>query len=221
MPGTFSHIKPLLIGALETALNGYLALDEHLDQLLAPMAGKVIAIHVTPFNETLYVCPTHASIQMLESYQGEVDASLSGSLSALGLMGLSATPMRALFKGEVRIEGDTQIAHKLQSLFAKLDIDLEGKLARYTGDAFAQRLSGLFRGSLDWSRHSLTTFRLNLEEFLQEETRDLPAKPEAEQLFQQIDQCRSDADRLNARVERLTAALAKTAEPITLQGPHP
>ncbi|MGZ4999820.1 MAG: ubiquinone biosynthesis accessory factor UbiJ [Methylomonas sp.] len=221
MPGTFSHIKPLLIGMLETALNGYLALDEHLDQLLAPIAGKVIAIHITPLDETLYICPTHESIQMLESYQGDVDATLSGSLSALGLMGLSATPMRSLFKGEVRIEGDTQIAHKMQSLFAKLDIDLEGKLARFTGDGFAQRLSGLFRSSRDWSRHSLTTFRLNLEEFLQEETRDLPAQPEAEQLFQEIDQCRSDADRLNARIERLTTALADTAEPTTQQGPRP
>lgn len=213
MSGILTHIKPLLIGVLETALNRYLTLDEQIDQLLAPMAGKVIAVRITPFDETFYLCPTHDNIQMLESYQGDVDARLSGSLSALGLMGLSATPMRSLFKGEVRMEGDTQLAHKLQSLFAKLDINLEGKLARYTGEAFAQRLGGLFRGSRDWSRHSLTSFRLNLEEFLQEETRDLPAKPEAELLFREIDDCRGDADRLNARVERLTAALAQTSEP--------
>ncbi|CAG1020358.1 partial Ubiquinone biosynthesis accessory factor UbiJ, partial [Methylococcales bacterium] len=137
MTGNLSHIKPLLIGALETAFNGYLGLDEHLEQLLAPMAGKVIAVHITPFNETLYLCPAHDRIQFLENYAGEVDAGLSGSLSALGLMGLSATPMRALFKGEVRIEGDTQLAHKLQRLFEKLDINLEAKLARYTGDSFA------------------------------------------------------------------------------------
>lgn len=213
MSGILTHIKPLLIGVLETALNRYLALDDHVEQLLAPMAGKVIAVRITPFEETLYLCPTHDNIQMLESYQGDVDARLSGSLSALGLMGLSATPMRSLFKGEVRMEGDTQLAHKLQSLFAKLDINLEGKLARYTGEAFAQRMGGLFRGSRDWSRHSLTSFRLNLEEFLQEETRDLPAKPEAELLFREIDDCRGDADRLNARVERLVSTLAQTSEP--------
>jgi ubiquinone biosynthesis protein UbiJ len=221
MPSTFSHIKPLLIGVIETALNRYLALDDHLEQLLAPMAGKVIAVHVTPFDETLYLCPTHENIQMLESYQGHVDASLSGSLSALGLMGLSATPMRSFFKGEVRMDGDTQLAHKLQKLFAKLDINLEGKLARYTGEGFAHRLGNLFRGGRDWSRHSLTSFRLNLEEFLQEETRDLPAKPEAELLFKQIDDCRGDADRLKARVERLAATLANTSEPQNRQGPRP
>lgn len=213
MSGNFIQIKPLLIGTLETAINSYLRLDEQLEQLLAPMVGKVIAVHITPFNETLYLSPAHDRIQMLESYPGEVDARLSGSLSALGLMGLSATPMRSLFKGEVRIEGDTQLAQKWQRLFEKLNINLETKLARYTGDVFAQRLSGLARGGRDWTEHTLNSFRLNLEEFLQEETRDLPAKAEAEIIFQQIDACRCDADRLNARVDRLITALNNPSEP--------
>lgn len=211
MSGNFSHIKPLLIGVLETALNQFLALDDHLEQYLTPMAGKVIAVHITPFDETLYLAPANDRMQLLQDYAGEADARLSGSLSALGLMGLSATPMRALFKGEVKIEGDTQLAHKFQRLFEKLDIDLQAKLARYTGDTVAQRLTGLLRGSRDWTQHALTSFRLNLEEFLQEETRDLPAKAEAEIVFQHIDVCRSDADRLLARVERLHNALHKTS----------
>ena len=213
MSGNFMQIKPLLIGALEAAFNSYLGLDEQLEQLLAPLVGKVIAVHITPFNETLYLSFAHDRIQMLESYPGEVDAGLSGSLSALGLMGLSATPMRSLFKGDVKIEGDTQLAQKLQRLFEKLDIHLEAKLARYTGDVFAQRLSGLLRGSRDWTQHTVNSFRLNLEEFLQEETRDLPAKAEAELVFQQIDACRCDTDRLNARVDRLKAALNNSPEP--------
>jgi ubiquinone biosynthesis protein UbiJ len=120
-------------------------------------------------------------------------------------MGLSATPMRSLFKGEVRIEGDTLLAQKLQRMFEKLDINLETKLARYSSDDFAQRVSHLFRTSRDWTQNTLTSFRLNLEEFLQEETRDLPAKAEAELVFQEIDAARTDLDRLNARVERLFA----------------
>jgi ubiquinone biosynthesis protein UbiJ len=199
------QIRPLLIGALETSLNAYLGLDEQLEHLLAPMVGKVLAIHITPFNETLYLCPTHDRIQFLENYTGEVDTRLSGSLSALGLMGLSATPMRSLFKGEVRIEGDTLLAQKLQRMFEKLDINLETKLARFSNDDFAQRVSQLFRASRDWTQNTLTSFRLNLEEFLQEETRDLPAKAEAELVFQEIDAARSDLDRLSARIERLLA----------------
>jgi ubiquinone biosynthesis protein UbiJ len=211
MSGNLSHIKPLVIGVLETALNQFLVLDDHLEQYLTPIAGKIIAVQITPFNETLYLAPAHDRIQLLEHYVGEADARLIGSLSALGLMGLSATPMRSLFKGDVKIEGDTQLAHKFQRLFEKLDINLEAKLARYTGDSVAQRLTGLIRGSRHWTQQSLTSFRLNLEEFLQEETRDVPAKPEAELLFQQIDACRSDADRLHARVQRLQNALTQTS----------
>lgn len=208
-----SSVKSLFIAALETALNSYLALDDHIEQYLTPMAGKVIALYVTSFDSSLYLCPTAQGMQILESYPGSVDATLSGSLSALGLMGLSATPMRSLFKGEVRIEGDTQVARRLQRLFEKLDINLESKIARYTGDAFAQRVSQLFRGSRDWTQHTLTTFRLNLEEFLQEETRELPAKSEAELFFRDIDTCRSDCDRLDARLDRLEASLQSTSAP--------
>jgi ubiquinone biosynthesis protein UbiJ len=100
-------------------------------------------------------------------------------------------------------------------LFAKLEINLEAKLARYTGESFAQQFGNLFRSSRDWSQQSLTSFKLNLQEFLQEETRDLPAKPEADALFQQIDASRSDFDRLNARIDRLENSLNSSSEPNT------
>ncbi len=215
MLGNLTPIKPLLISLLEPAINQYLSLDDNASNLLSPIAGKVVAIEISSFNQTIYLCPTTTSLQILETYNDTVDAKISGSLSALGLMGLSATPMRSLFQGDVRIEGDTQVAHKFQSLFAKLDINLEAKLARYTGESFAQQFGSLFRSSRDWSQQSLTSFKLNLQEFLQEETRDLPAKPEADELFQQIDASRSDFDRLNARIDRLQNNLNSSSEPNT------
>lgn len=215
MLGNLTPIKPLLISLLEPAINQYLSLDDNASNLLSPIAGKVVAIEISSFNQTIYLCPTATKLQILESYNDTVDAKISGSLSALGLMGLSATPMRSLFQGDVRIEGDTQVAHKFQSLFAKLDINLEAKLARYTGESFAQQFGNLFRSSRDWSQQSLTSFKLNLQEFLQEETRDLPAKPEADELFQQIDASRSDFDRLNARIDRLANRLNSSSEPNT------
>lgn len=213
-------VKPLAIGVLESTLNSYLTLDNNLDRLLAPLAGKVIAIHITPGPQIIYFCATPKSVQLLECYYGEIDATLTGSWSALSLMSLSATPMHSLFKGEVQIEGDIELARKLQNLFAKLDIDLESKLAVYTGETFAKRLNQLFGNSKNWSLQSLNSFRLNLQEFLQEETRDLPAKAEAELLFQQIDDFRSDFDRLQARFLRLKSVINET-EPQNPAGSKP
>jgi ubiquinone biosynthesis protein UbiJ len=196
-------IKPLLIGALEVTLNQYLALDQDSGYFLTPLAGKVIAVTVLPFDETVYLCPTTESIQCLDQFPEPADTRLTGSLWALGLMGISSTPMRSIFSGEVKIEGDMQTGRKFQELFAKLDIDLEEKLSHVTGDIIAHKVANFFRAGQSWSKESLETFRLNAAEFLQEETRDLPSAPEMDIYFAQIDELRTDFDRLQSRIERL------------------
>ena len=58
-------IKPLLIATLETALNRYLAMDINKEDLLIPLKGKIIALTIEPLNETIYLCPTSDSIQII------------------------------------------------------------------------------------------------------------------------------------------------------------
>ena len=200
-------IKPLLMSAFETALNKYLALDQNSGVFLAPLVGKVIAVTISPFNETIYLCPGSDSIQLLDQCPDQPDTCLTGSVLALGLMGLSSKPMRSIFSGEVKIEGNMSIGRKFQELFAKLDINLEQQLARYTGDTLAHNISQFFRASQNWSKESIETFRLNASEFLQEETRDLPSAPEVDIFYAQVDELRTDFDRLQSRIERLEKRL--------------
>jgi ubiquinone biosynthesis accessory factor UbiJ len=199
-------LKPLLIATLETALNRYLALDNNKEDLLIPLKGKVIALTIQPFNETLYLCPTGDSIQIIDQTVTPPDTMISGSIWELGLMGISAKPMRSVFSGEIKIEGDIQTGKQFQELFKKLDIDLEGLLAQYMGNDMASRISQFFRSGQEWGKETIETFKLNTAEFLQEETRDLPAKPEIDNYYQQVDQLRND---LQARVERLSQLIAK------------
>ena len=200
-------IKPLLMSAIEAALNKYLAMDQNSGVFLAPLAGKVIAVTITPFNETIYLCPTADAIQLLDQFPDQPDTRLTGSVFALGLMGLGAKSMRSIFSGEVKIEGDMDTGRNFQELFAKLDINLEKQLARYTGVNIAHDLSQLVRAGQNWSKESIETFRLNASEFLQEETRDLPAGPEVDIFYAQVDKLRIDFGRLQSRVERLEKAL--------------
>lgn len=196
-------LKPLLIGALETTLNKYLSLDEDIGFFLAPLVGKVIAVTIQPFDETIYLCPTPESIQLLDNIPDQPDTQLTGSVFALGLMGLSSKPMRSIFSGEVKIEGDMNTGRRFQELFAKLDIDLEEKLSHYTGDIIAHQMGQFFRAGQNWAKNSIETFRLNTSEFLQEETRDLPAGPEMDVFYRQVDELRTRFDRLQSRIERL------------------
>ncbi len=200
-------IKPLVISAIEIALNKYLSLDEDVAVFLRPLSGKIIAVTIQPFGETIYLCPTSQSIQIIDVYTGEVDTTLTGSLMALGLMGLSSTPARSFFSGEVQITGDLTIGHRFQRLFEQLDVDIEEQLSRYTGDVIAHKIGHFFRRANQWQKENFMTAQLNIKEFLQDETQDLPPAPEVNILSQQIDLLREDFDRLEARVKRLDTKL--------------
>lgn len=193
-------IKPILVGVLETVLNRYLAMDEDAGFLLQPLVGKVIAITVTTFNATVYCCPADDKIQLLENFQGEVDVRITGSAVTLGLMSVNA----AVTSEQPELEGDREIGETFLQLFGKLDIDLEEQLSKYTGDIIAHKVGNLFRSGEGWIQQTLTTFRLNTEEFLQEETRDLPAKAEADIFFAQVDEMAEDVQRVEQMIEKLS-----------------
>ncbi len=196
-------IKHLLIGALETAVNKFITLDQNSSNYLTPLSGKIIAITILPFNETVYLYPSADSIQLADFSSESPDTHLTGSVFSFGLMGFNSNPMRSIFSGEVKIEGDMQTGRKFQTLFAKLDINLEQQLAKYTGDDLAHNISQFLRIGQSWGQESIDTFKLNASEFLQEETRDLPAKPEIDIFYRQVDELRTDFDRLQSKIERL------------------
>lgn len=190
---------------LETALAHYLALDPDSGKLVAPMAGRTIALVLEPFGWTLYLCPGEGTVQLLPECPCAVDVTLRGSPWAFARLGLSDDPRQELFGGDVTVSGDMDVARRLQNLFARLDIDWEEHLSQLTGDFAANRLGRVLRGSRDWLRETGRTFRLNLTEYLQEESRDLPAVSEAGFFCDEVDRLRADVERLEARIARLKA----------------
>jgi ubiquinone biosynthesis accessory factor UbiJ len=205
-------IKPIFAGLLETALNRYLHLDPDAGLFLAPLAGKVVAVNVTPFDWTLYLCPTPESIQVLESYAGIADTTLSGSPFALGLMSVSGNPMQSAFSGQVHIAGDVHTGRAFQQLFEKLHVDMEEQVSHVTGDVIAHQIGRLLRGGQRWGHNVVENLRMDIAEFLHDESRDLPPAPELEIFFRKIDALRNDYDRLQARLERLEKTLSTAPE---------
>lgn len=53
---------------------------------------------------------------------------------------------------------------------------------------------------LSWHDETLKTLQLNIVEFLQEETRDLPAKTEVELFYKQIMQLECDVKKLEEKL---------------------
>ena len=205
-----SNLLPeLFAGLLRDAIGRFLRLDPKSPKYLTPLNGNVIALKLMPPDFTLYLFPDAGSMAVLPGYGGEPDVLFSGSPLAFARMGLSGSPKRALFGGEVLVEGDMTVARGFQGLFEQLDIDWEGLLARYAGQGLAASLAGALRTTHAWGLETLDAWRMNVAEYLQEESRELPASAEADIFFADVDQLRADFDRLEARILRLESRVAE------------
>ena len=193
----------LFAGLLGDAITRFLRLAPDSQQYLTPLVGKVIALQFAPFTWRLYLAPSDSTITVLPSLGVEPDVTFTGSPWAFARMGLGGSPRRALFAGEVVVEGDMNVARRFQNLFEKLDIDWESLLARLVGQGIAARFADGLRSSHAWRVETVEALQLNLVEYLQEESRELPAAFEAEVFYADVDMLRADCDRLEARVLRL------------------
>ena len=196
-------IKALLTDILERLLTQLLSLDRDVAELLAPLSGKVIAVNFQPINQTIFFCPTDQAIQLIGDYYGDVDTHIEGSVTTMALMAFNTTSMRSIFTGDLKISGDMAVGRNFQRFFKQLDPDFEERLSQYTGDVAAHQLGNVVRSSFRYKRDALKTLQLNITEFLQDETQDTPSGPEVDVFFKQVDELRSDFDRLVLRVNRL------------------
>ncbi|OOZ37162.1 ubiquinone biosynthesis accessory factor UbiJ [Solemya velesiana gill symbiont] len=196
-------ISGLAYATLEEAINRYLALDPAAREKMAGLYGKVIAFELMGLGQTLYLVPSPNRLQVLSAYEGEADCTLRGTPIALGLMGDPKGSTEQLFAGQVEISGDTDLAHAFGKILAAMDIDWEEQLSHYTGDIIAHEMGNLARTTSQWGKRSLETLGMDLQEYLQEEIRLLPVKPEIDHFLKNVDTLRNDVERMEARINRL------------------
>lgn len=214
MPAS-SLFPEVFAGVLRDAATRFLQLDPNSPKYLQPLSGKVICLRLMPMDWQLYLCPAADTLDILPSFGGKPDVTFSGSPLAFARIGLSDNPRRALFVGEVVVEGDMTAAQRFQRLFDRLDIPWENLLARFTGQAIAARMAYDLRSARAWGKDSAEALEMNVAEYLQEESRDLPAAAEAELFYAQVDILRADFDRLEARVLRLEGRVFNGPDKVT------
>ncbi len=190
-----------LIALLETAFNTLLELDEGAERRLAAMQGKVITVQLEGLDLRLNFAPEASKMRLLKSFEAEPDTLIFGT--PLSLLSLKNQPGRALFSGEVSIQGDVILGKKFSRLFEQLDIDWSEHLSALLGDFLSYRLERGVKQLQSWGARSRSSLQQDVAEYLQEEAQTLPPAYRVEQFLGQIEELRSDADRLQARVDRL------------------
>ena len=182
------------LGAIAAALEGGLAalLNQNPDKtrLLAPLAGSTIAVEVEPFGASVHLCVTAHDIKWVADSSVPADVTLSGRLAAFAALGLNRESRLDPASHGLHLSGDPDRLEAIRELLANLDLALMPPLpvAPHAGVAKPQTVS-----VPDWLASSMAhglriaeTLKLNLAEYWQEESRELPTASEVQAFCQAV-----------------------------------
>lgn len=189
------------LASAEKMLNTALRYDPATRIGLMQLEGKILAVQITTPAITVFMMPMDDELRLMGNWDGDVDTRITGSLLALAQ--LTHTEIHNLKDSGVTVMGDLSLLADLQRLLKNLDIDWEEMLSQFTGDIIGHQTAQLIRAQFGWVKDRTTSAQRLTSEFLTEELKALPAKPELEDFYQQVDDLRLAVDRAAARMEKL------------------
>ena len=193
--------------ALEAALNRMLALDPDAQASLRALDGRRVALRIEspPLALEVKVDAAALSVGPVDAEQ-EPDLGVRGTLAGL----LGQLPMfrrdDAPPVGKLRIEGDAELARRLQTLAKNFDPDWHKPFVDVFGDVIGVQVANAFATALKHARNFATNGAETLAEYVTEESRDVVPKAELDAFHDDVDALRDDVERLAARIARMPRA---------------
>lgn len=198
-------LRPLAGRALEAALNRALALDPDTRASLRALAGRRLVLRMATPPLALQVTVDGERLRVGPAGDGEPDlsvrATLGGLLAQLPFLRRDDAPA----VGSLRIEGDADLARRLQRLAERFDPDWDRPFTAAFGDLVGVQVAQLVRGALRTARTAAGVVAANAADFVQHESRDVVPREELAAFFDDVDTVRDDVERLAARIERIKA----------------
>lgn len=174
--------------------------------LCAELRDRVFALRVKNSALAMYIIVAPDQVILSSEYGDEPDVVISGSLLALAR--LAAPSGDTVVRGDaVELSGDVILARKFQSLLRYARPDFEEELSGLVGDAAAHGIGELLRSVSQWGREASSTLQQNVSEYLQEESRAVPSRYEADTFRDQVDDLRDDVARFEARLKQVESDL--------------
>jgi len=170
-------------------------------ELCAELHDRVFAVRVKNSALAMYFIVGPDQVFLSSEFGDEPDVIISGSLLALARI---AAPISdtVVFGDAVELTGDVILAQKFQSLLRFARPDLEEELSGVVGDAAAHGIGEFVRSVSRWGREASSTLQQNVSEYLQEESRSVPSRYEAEVFRDQVGTLRDDVARFEARLKQ-------------------
>ncbi len=197
----------------ESLVNGALNLDPEFLEALEPLHEKIVAVELSGVDQTFHFSLGATGVSLYS--RAEAEEMLAGRSPDIGLRGSPAALLRmaaAMRRGdagvgdEVHLSGDLALLETLRDALRRLDIDLEELLSRYVGDITAHEVGRAARAFLSWGDNLRRTLLADGGEFLVEELKVSPPRHQLEDFAAEVDRLRNDVDRIEKRIDRLSAA---------------
>jgi ubiquinone biosynthesis accessory factor UbiJ len=208
--------KPLAGRTLEAALNRAVALDPDTRDALQALDGRSVVLALdaaeSPLAMRLQVAGTQLRVGPVDAEQTPdlaVRSTLGGMLSfgmqslLPKLLGKRDDEEAAVPVGRMRIEGDAELARRLQRLAERFDPDWQQPFTAVFGDVVGVQIANGVAAALRQARTGGQKFAESAAEYLTEESRDVVPRAELDAFHDDVDTLRDDTERLAARIARL------------------
>ena len=193
------NYQNVILASAEKMMNKVLSLDEETLDALATLEGDVVEIDVLNTDIRLFILPSARGLTLALKNEDKADVSIKGTLAAL----LGMITAEKVGAGDVEIIGNVGMAHKLQSILKKMEVDWEEYLSQIIGDIAAHKVGNFVRGMSQLAKASARTIGLDISEYLRYEKEALLDQSELDEFNHAVDKVRNDVERLQKRVERL------------------
>ncbi|WP_019277639.1 ubiquinone biosynthesis accessory factor UbiJ [Vibrio coralliilyticus] len=194
--------EPLVTAAIESTLNTLINDDPELGRRLARIKGQVIQVHLKELNKTLTFVFSQ-QIDVLANYEGQPDCYLSLNLSVLPELREQSNITKLIKQDKVILEGDIQLAQKFSQLMTDCKPDIEEWLSRVTGDVVAHSLVQGVSNLGQFVKAKADKHQNYLAQVITEEWKLAPAPLEIAHFCDQVDDVRSQAARVEAKLNQL------------------
>lgn len=213
--------KPLAGRALEAALNRAVALDPDTRDALQPLDGRSVVLALdaaesSPLAMRLLVEGDRLRVGPVDAEQTP-DLAVRSTLGGMLSFGMQSLLPKLLGKrddeaavpvGRMRIEGDAELARRLQRLAERFDPDWQQPFTAVFGDVIGVQIANGIAAALRQARTGGQKFAESAAEYLTEESRDVVPRAELDAFHDDVDTLRDDTERLAARIARLQKRVA-------------
>ena len=189
---------------IELLINRGIGLSSTARAMAVALEGETLDVRLegTPLRLRLAASEGLVRVAAATTAEAPASATLSGApLSMLRLLG--GDPQALIRAGDVQMTGNTDVANQFRDLLHMARPDVEEELSKLTGDPVAHQLGNLARGIIDWGSRTVESVSRSVGEYLTEERRTLPTRPEVEEFYREVDRVANDVERAEARLSRL------------------